>query len=313
MIIGIDDTGNFENEVSFFCSVLVRPTQLTEFEKIFIQWERNTRKELGLTGEIKGASLPPESLYDFADKVIRNDISKWVLCVGSIGAQEESVTRYCEMQKKVALEGLERGIEFYLKRDSGKSKIANQYRNLVDWYKRLNNQNLLKITVLSECIAKSIKWGVIKAAVDEYDEELSEMRLFIDESFISRQRDTLLNWEDLMRSILWQISYKDPLVIPTEWGNDHPFIEKFIQQSQGQKVLLKPALRQSIDFYKSHQNPIIRIADITGVLIRKRELSHMNAEAYGIVREYLADKRITLLSLTTERSGIPSPYAPLDL
>lgn len=40
MIIGIDDSGNFEtDDLSFFAAALIRPTKYKKIERVFIEWE----------------------------------------------------------------------------------------------------------------------------------------------------------------------------------------------------------------------------------------------------------------------------------
>lgn len=310
MYIGIDDSGNFKDEMSFFTSVFLRPSEYPTVAADYKRWEKYIRKVCSIQGEIKGGKLPPEALLSFVCNFILKGSFFFRVDSNCVkGTSNEKTKSFCTLQREIIISGMEEGRAFYLDRDKGKSKIANQFSNYKDWFTKLGDHNLLKIIVLSHTLINSIRASLPLSIKYEFDEELSELQIYIDECFINKQNITKTYWKDLLRSFLWQQTYKKPLIFLKEWETEgHPFLEKFTEEDKDGKVTFSPKFKETIDFYKSKENDIVRIADICGTIIRKRDSSLVNSCAYSLLSSFLVEGRFHELLFTNKRNKVPNPY-----
>lgn len=311
MYIGIDDSGDFKNEESFFTAVLFRPSEYPIVEKSFKKWERYIRKICSIDGEVKGSKLPPAALLSFMCHFILNGNFFFQVNSNCVeGAKDAATKRFCSLQREMIINGMKEGQAFYLKRDKGKSKISNEFSNYKDWFAHLKDHDVLKSVVLSHTMIDSINASFPLAIKGGFDKELSELQIYIDECFISKQDITKTFWRDLVRNFLWQETYKNPLIFLDTWKTEgHPFIKKFLEEEDKDgKVVFSPKFKETINFYKSKEQSIIRIADICGTIIRKRRNSLVNSCTFSLLNSFFVHNRFHKLLFTNKKADIPNPY-----
>ena len=120
MIIGIDDSGNFKTEISYFTAVLLKPSEYEKFSEEFVNWEKITRKTFNISGEIKGKSLNTTAMMSFIN-LLDQTISPYFRIVSNCvkPTTTEETSSYLELQQEILNASMEEGIQFYLKRDNG--------------------------------------------------------------------------------------------------------------------------------------------------------------------------------------------------
>jgi len=312
MIIGIDETGNFDKGLSYFNAVLIKPSTKDIVYQQYLAWEKATRKCFNLKDEIKGNKLNRHGLESFVMNFLElNHNNLWILPVTVEGIEENQQAQHCKIQKDITIEGIEEAIRFYTKRDNKRSPIVIEYEHMLDWYRALNLTEILKIWTLSYLIPKAIKDSVDLSIYNGFDKDLDQLQIYIDNSFLSRRGIITTNWKDLLRSHLWQGFYKNPLTMIDEWDENHPFIKTFIQETKGNKIIFKPTFKERITFANSQNEIPIRIADITATIIRKRTTSIINRGIFARTKILFPHKNFNQLVLTNNRSSIPNPYTEL--
>ena len=74
MIIGIDDSGNFESDSkSLYAAIFIRPKKYDKIVKVFTSWEEGLPTSVKEDGEVKGRLLSKDQLVEFSDKVLINN------------------------------------------------------------------------------------------------------------------------------------------------------------------------------------------------------------------------------------------------
>lgn len=170
------------------------------------------------------------------------------------------------MQRKLTIEHLKTGIETYLKKGKEYKKIANQYTNMFDWWKNQSKQNILKMTVLGRTILDSLNHAICYSAIHGFDSELEYLQFKIDKDFIDQEAKKT-NWKEILRNQLW--NRRQGITRISEWDKNHPFLKTFVEKEMEDKMIFKNELKKRINFYSSHNNFEIRIADIVATINRR--------------------------------------------
>lgn len=315
MIIGIDDSGDFRRDLSYFNTVFIKPSVKHILKEDFRNWERQIRRERSIRGEVKGSNLGIEGLTSFVEKVfIPNKDSMWFLPFCTLGTNDRHQMNYCVHQRNHTLEQFETAIIFYQNRDRERSTIVIEYEQLRDWYRALNNEEILKVWTLGYVVPIAIKEAIDLSIFFGFDVELDQLSLSIDQSFISRREITTMNWKALLKSSIWQTLYTNPITMIDTWDNTHPFISRFVESMDGDKVVLNSNLRESILFVRSHEVFEVRIADIIAYITRRRNDNEQLKGIFNLLKPNIPHGRVRLLHLTTNPNlNVPSPYPPLPL
>ncbi len=306
MYIGIDETGDFvSNNLNFFISIFIRYKYLNEIEILFKKWEKSLPKDSrNLTGEVKGHLLSDEILYDFIDKIIYNNFYQINYCCYGVETNQNS-WNHIDLQRKMTITQITSAIEEYRKKGKKYFKIANQYSNMLDWYKNQSKQNTLKMAVLGTTISDSLNHAICFSAVNSFDDELEFLQFKIDQDFISKGAKNIY-WKEILRNQLWS---RHGITRIKEWDKNHPFLRIFVEEENGHKLILTNELKNRINFYNSRFSFEIRIADIISTINRKYITERKCKLSFNKLRQLNFSKGLyTHLILTMSKNPVPNPY-----
>jgi len=306
MYIGIDETGNFiSDKLNFFISIFIRYKYLNEIEILFKKWEKSLPKECrDLKGEVKGHLLSEEILYDFIEKIIYNNFYQINYCCYGVETNQNS-WNHVNLQRRITIEQITSAIEEYRKKGKKYYKVANQYSNMLCWYKNQSEQNILKITVLGTTILNSLNHAICFSAVNSFDNELGFLQYKIDKDFIHKGAKEIY-WKEILRNQLWS---RHGITRVKEWDKNHPFLKTFVKEEKGNRFVIKNEFKNRINFYNSHLSFEIRIADIVSTINRKYITERKCKIAFNKLRQLNFSKGIyTHLLFTMNKNQIPSPF-----
>lgn len=309
MHIGVDDVGTFVEGGgrAFVAAALVRPGRAKQTRDLLRAWEKGLSSEYRTAGgEVKGHLVPEDSLLQFVDDVmLRSDPPIRYECAGvELGSETFAAIAG---QKTHTAEQMRAGIEMYRGQGDDFHKIANRYENMLGWWEKLTNEQVLQITMLSYLIPKTLNFAIGWSVAGGFDEELGDLRFRLDEGFLSTSEEKKVFWKDMRRSHLWQATKTGGgLITMKEWNDDHPFLKTFIERDLGDgRVELTHELKKRIDFYRSHETFEVRLADIIGNVVRRiTPLSKRFAE------QHVHGKGWAAISFTGKKVDVPSPYEP---
>ena len=178
MIIGIDDSGNFEtDDLSFFAAALIRPTKYKKIERVFIEGEAQLPDSVRGDGEVKGYLLSSKQLEDLADRVLINN------GYGAIKIQTFAV-QISEANTGSLLHERDRNIDQLttgardIYRNKGKEyiQIATQYEQTAEWLRAKSVKTLYKIKLLGLSIVRSMNLAIMTSVDRDFDKELGAMK-----------------------------------------------------------------------------------------------------------------------------------------
>ena len=307
MYIGIDETGDFiSDKLNFFVSIFIRYKYLKEIENLFKKWEKSLPKEFkDLKGEVKGHLLTEEILYDFIDKVIYNKFYQINYCCYGVETNQNS-WKHVNLQRIMTISQIVSAIKEYRKKGKKYFKIANQYSNMLSWYKNQSEQNILKMTVLGTTILDSLNHAICFSAVNSFDNELEFLQYKIDKDFISKGAKEKY-WKEILRNQLWSTGHG--ITRLKEWKKKHPFLSTFVKEEKGDKFVIKNEFKNRINFYNSHLSFEIRIADIVSTINRKYITERKCKIVFNKLRQLNFSKGLyTHLLLTMNNNPAPNPY-----
>jgi hypothetical protein len=309
MHIGIDDIGAFSAQGgrAYIAAAFVRPNRSTATHELLRSWEKGVPNDSRTSGgEVKGHLVPDELLIQFIDYVmLKADPPLRYECAG-VDLDPQTFAAI-NGQRRLTVEQMRAGIEHYRAQGDAFRKIANRYDNMLGWWQKLTDGQLLQVLMLSHIIPPALNFAIGWSTANGFDDELGDLRFKLDEGFLSTSNEKKVFWKDMLRSHLWQATKtRGALITIKEWGDDHPFLKTFVARDLGDgKVELTPEFRERIAFYKSHETFEIRLADIIGNIVRR----------ISPLPERFADQHIDrrgwrLLYFTGETVDAPSPYAP---
>jgi hypothetical protein len=311
MIIGIDDSGDFDDDrLGFFVAVFIRPKKHRKIGQIFQEWEATLPPDTkDKNGEVKGYKLSNSQLLDFAETILQNNIYGIRFRAFAISTLPE-VKQNAIGQRDRNVKQYEKAIQDYRKQGTEYYQIAAQYTDLKKWLSKRSTKTLLKIELLGITIIDSLNWAIIYSTKRNFSRELADLQFKIDKAFIGKP-ENLPFWKDIVRTQLWHFSYTEQGIIHiANWNSHHPFVKKFYdKKSDRTKGIFTPAFKQSIDFYDSSDNFEVRIADIIASAIFRRDVKGENLPAVEVIMKANLKRRpYTVVLLTNEHVSIPNPY-----
>lgn len=318
MIIAIDEKGMFDlksNEINFFIGVhFTNETERGVALGGLMAWKEKYRSLKNHQGEIKGSSIDDKIATDFVDMVIMPNRYLYITACGTRPSEHnEEIIKF---HRDHHINCLDRGIQQC--REVGNSRLADQYTELRNWYKKLNNQLLLKNFILAEMIGFSFIEHVVQVILDNQDRTLGTIQIKIDEDFV-RQPQTIIFWKDLLRSHFYSYTYQHPIPILKEWPDDHPFYAAR-NKPKGSRILVDVdnVFRNGCNFVRSHEHPEIQIADILASIIGGYQNKKIFRSSYSRVRSKMIPIRrspITLFRMASPKNShpdsAPNPYEML--
>ena len=307
MYIGIDETGDFKLDMlNFFISVFIRYKYLTKIESVFTTWEKSLPNNFkNSNGEVKGSLLSEEILEDFINNIIFNKYYEIRYCCYGVSTHQASWD-HVNLQRKMTTEQLEVAVEKYKEQGKQYYKVANQYNNMLGWYKKLSNQNILKIAVLGSAVLDSLYHAICYSAIHKFDNELNCLEFKIDKDFIDKGAKTR-NWKEILRNQLW--NSRQGITILKEWDKSHPFLKTFIKDIKDNRVYLNNEFKKRINFYNSRFHWEIRIADIVATINRRYIVSKKCSSVFKKLRQSSFSKGLyDHLILTLKPDSIYNPF-----
>lgn len=316
MIIGIDDSGSFENEeLGMFAAAYIRPKKHNKLERLYLDWENSLTDDCKDNGEVKGRLLNPQQIRDFAEKILLNNntypIRFHVFATPTGGFNVEMI----KGQRDKNIRQYEKAIADYHKLGEEYDNIANEYTDLIRWLKKRSIKTLLKIELLGSTIFgsinDSIKWSVVR----RFDRELGELDIKIDKAFVNKP-EHMTYWLDVMRNIIWHLSYHGGGIIHvTTWNSHHPFMKRFHAdpKSQSRLTTATTELKKAMNFYDSKDHFEIRLADIIANAYFRRFILKEEALENAIIELQKSNinkpNTFTIVELQGESPfGTPNPY-----
>lgn len=74
MIVGIDDSGNFDTDpMSFYAAIFIRLRRYLKIQKVFLECEAQLPETVKENGEVKGKLLSESQIIEFAYKILINN------------------------------------------------------------------------------------------------------------------------------------------------------------------------------------------------------------------------------------------------
>lgn len=309
MIIGIDDTGTVVEGEPFIASVIfIRPSQFNNLVVHFKRWERLTRKEIqGNPDEIKSTHLTDKMYRDFIKKIILNPQHP-IHYRGFMINTDASMLKHAEKQKARYITQYEAAIKGAEK--DGRTKWAKQAKTLTGWIRKTPNGLVLKMGVLNKAIPDAIVNAIGFSAVNDFDDELGELSVEVDEGFI---KDKAIDfWKEILRSNIISTTATNPMPHLDTWTDEHPFIKTFYQETNGKFVVLNPEFSRRINFYQSSDSVAVRIADIIAGIMRKKYLYGWDDAILNELQENVSEngKAMVEINFTDnwDTSPEPNPY-----
>lgn len=315
MIIGIDDSGNFDSDdISFYAAVLIRPKCFLKIQQVFLTWEAQLPETTKENGEVKGRLLSKEQLAEFADKILINN-GYGMIKAQAFGIEvDDANTASLEAQRTLNVAQMrQQAKEVY--RDQGKeyTQIASFYEQMSNWLESKSLKTLYKIELLGIAIVKSFNLAIITSTLRGFDKELGRLEINIDQGITGRP-SVERYWKDTMRTIFWNLTSSiEPIVHITEWRSNHPFIKRFYKYPKNTESMsvFTSEIRDVFNFFDSKERIEIRIADIVAnAYFRKYSKKEQLGEAFELIasRRIRFDAPFVMIRLSGMQN--PNPINP---
>jgi len=312
MIIGIDDSGDYDSApVGLYAAILIRPKKQAKIEQHFLKWEGKLPSSVKKNGEVKGHLLSNDQLISFCEEVIRNPFFGIKFLV--VGIETDKLSKSSlDYQRDINLEQIAQGVAGYRKQGEEFLAIANEYEEMAKWLKKKSYKTLMKIDLLGFALFKALNEAIKQSVVRNFSRELADLQFKIDKGFIGKD-EHLMYWKDIVRGQMWHLSYHGGGIIHIkQWNSHHPFLKKFYPDpsSKTEKSIVKPAFRDSINFYDSSESYEIRIADIIASTFFRHFINNEKLSAVRCLRSSNLSGRVpyTLMKLSQTRVQTPNPY-----
>lgn len=310
MIIGIDESGTFDlknDKENLFVGVhLLNIKAYKKLDKRLNKWKNKNKYLKNSNGEIKGSNIKEEKIFiDFILGVVKPIKYFYITFVETIPSIHKK--RDIQFHRDHHLKGLREGI--WKCKKVNNDKLARELEEESNWYQKLNYQSLLKTWILSEMICYSFRMHVIKTILDNQDKTLGEIKIEIDRDFV-RQPRHILFWKDFLRNKLYSYTYQKPILIISEWSEDHPF---FLAKNKNQGERFNDVnhiFRNNCNFLHSHQSPLIQVSDIISTIIYNYLNYNKFERAFDLLKQFFIfekSKPILRLRMTTPEVSKPNP------
>lgn len=309
MIIGIDDTGTVLVGQDFYMAmVFVQPSKLNNLQIDFLRWEKRCKALIDNNAdELKSTSLTDAMYKDFIKNVALS-ASNPVYYRGYKITVDQRMLDWGAKQKARYIEQYQ--AEIPKAAQDGRPKWAKQATTLTGWLRNTPDGMFIKMHVLNHALTDALNNAVGLSAVQEFDHELSEFRVMIDEGFI---KDRAVGfWKEVLRSNLISSAAEKPMPWLDTWDDNHPFAKTFIEKSKGSYILFKPEFAKRINFHDSKDELVVRVADIVAGILRKKHIDGWQDDALKDFRTQVSVRgpEVVQYQFTDnwDKPPLPNPY-----
>lgn len=269
MIIGIDETGNFDatsNLRHIFIAALIESEngKLAIKHDQFTKWESSLPANFKTTGgEVKGSLLKAEQLQQFLQQVVFQMPLVRTCFVSVIPAS--ATTALIDKHYQMELRQVEYSNEVYHTRGSTRYNL-NFLDNYVNWLKNRSLRDYLKMHCLKHLLKDSFNNAIIHAALQDRTEELMEIAFKVDRDFLTEENRF---WEHYSKSSIENYTKDNPFIVIDTWDENHPFTQKYIFNHKGKSSINIKKVYENLKFLNSMDHFEIRIADIIGIIYNR--------------------------------------------
>lgn len=312
MIVGIDETGDFrDGSRAWLVAVLVRPSSLTTIEAALRTWERQTRRRLGLSNEIKGTQIDTAAAESFVHEVVGAGDGASVFWTAHAVDFDAASRAGMTVQRRILSDGYAAWADMQVGSDDPRRrKFEGVLRHWAGWMRARDDREMLKLATLATLLPLAVEWAFGRSIAGGFDEELVELSIRIDRGYVSQSE--MVIWRDIVRNVFYDRTRLRPIPFSDQWGPDHPVLEAFVEKSLGETTFqLKPSFKERIDFHDSATTPVVRIADVVAAIVRRGEDGGPLLAARRLLKPSHFDSYpYTVLQWTDEaRDPGPNPWA----
>jgi len=269
MIIGIDETGNFDATLNLrhlFIAAFIESEngKLAVKRDQFTKWENNLSTNFKTAdGEVKGSLLKGEQLLQFLQQVVFQIPIVRTSIVSVMPAKTTSalIDKHYQMElKQVEYSNL-----IYKTRGSKKYNL-NFLENYVHWLRKRSLRDYLKMHCLKHLLKDSFNNAIIHAALQDRVEELLDISFKVDRDFLTEEN---IFWEHYSKTSIENYTKDSPFIVIDTWDENHPFTQKYIFQHKGKSCVNIRTAYKNLKFLDSKDHFEIRIADIMGIIYNR--------------------------------------------
>lgn len=268
MIIGIDESGNFEtDQFSVSAAVYIRPRKADKIRNVFEKWEKSLPSSVKDRGEVKGFRLNEEQLNDFVENIlVHNGYGRIRHTAVGIRSRDVAQSKMLQNRQAMLAKQLEDAEQNYRKCFRGVD--AGFCHDMAGWLRGLSDKSYSKFEMLCAILFDAFRFAPIAAMKSGCDKELKSLGISIDSTIIGRP-STQRYWEKILHDDFWNRSYTgEAFVYFTDWKPNHPFMKRFIAASLGAgKIEFTEELQKCWGFANSKDKFEIRIADIVSNIL----------------------------------------------
>jgi len=272
MIIAIDEVGDFaptSKRYNFMIAVLLPrfkngiAIKREQFEK----WKNTIDKgRFTNQNEVKGSDLTEDELFRFTNEVIISEPK-----IGNIQIRiipSENNIKVFDSFKEV-----ETNLIALLITHSEKIDDKNGlefYTKFSRWFKHRNFQHYMKIVLLENCIGRSVQMAmgmsILYWALGD-DTDLMNLEIKIDKDFINKTGEKQY-FKELLKQGFRTITETHRIPMAKELlASNHPFVTKNMLPNG--MLNLAEVFNNRCDFFDSHKNFELQIADILGTIFHR--------------------------------------------
>ena len=262
MLVGIDDSGDFENDAySLFACVYMRAKK-KQIRGKFDSWKQSLPDSaLNEKGELKGYLLSEEQIKDFVNQILLNNgygkMRHFVFLYNNSPDQKTKI----ENRRKISLEQLHTAVNKCQSCKNGDG--SNFYNGMYYWLKGLTPKSARKLELLSLVAFEAFRLAPVAGVRSGHDNDLGLLEINIDESIISKPQSKRY-WEKTLSDTFWSYSTDNRRFFhSTEWGPRHPYVRRFIKSSPTDEIVeYTNEASKCMSFVDSSCYPEVQIADI---------------------------------------------------
>jgi hypothetical protein len=269
MIIGIDESGNFDENSSsrhFFVAAFIESQngKLAIKKRQFLNWEKALPDAAkNSNGEVKGSLLNKVQLSSFLRTVIIQPPFVRTAVVSIIPSKNpiNIIEKYQELEIKQT----EYNYSVFLEEGSKKRNL-NFLENYARWLKKRSKREFLKMLCLKNLLKDSFHNIILHGILNNRIKETLDIHYKIDKDFLTEEN---IFWEHYSRRSIQNYTQENPRPILDTWDSEHPFVKKYIYESNGKDMININLIYENLKFLNSNEHFEIRIADIIGIIINR--------------------------------------------
>lgn len=300
MVIAIDEVGDFaptSKRYNFMVAALLtrHNNGLAIKQEQFERWKNSIdRTKFTNQNEVKGSDLSEDELFRFTNEVIVSDPVVRNVHIRIIPS--ETSKNLFDLFKKVETDLIKlliahsqeiddkEGLEFY-------SKFSR-------WFRDRNFQHYMKMVLLENCIGRSVQMAIgvsiIHWALGD-DVDLINLEIKIDKDFINKQGEKKY-FKELLRQAFRKMTEEHPIPMARELlQSKHPFVlENMLPNGM---INLAGVFNHRCDFFDSHRNFELQIADILGTIFHRSQNKNSCLNSAQLINRVLGSRGQTKVHL----------------